>query len=97
MKLRERILKHIVEEYSTEIYFMVKKDETLMEVVISWKIRIGEMGYEVDEIIVDAYAKMHIDALADESKKIIWDCKAKKKLKLKQNLIKRRERGSREK
>lgn len=33
MKKRERVPKYIADKYSTKIYFMVKKDETLMEEV----------------------------------------------------------------
>lgn len=33
MRSRERVPKHIVEKYSTNICFMVNKDETIMEVV----------------------------------------------------------------
>lgn len=48
LRKRERVPKHIVDKYSNEIYFMVKKDKTLMEVVKPRKIWIIEMGYEVD-------------------------------------------------
>lgn len=33
MKQRERVPKHIIDKYSTEICFMVNKDENLMEFV----------------------------------------------------------------
>lgn len=67
MKSRERIPKHVVEKYSIEIYFMVKNYETLMEAVIPKKIWLEEMGYEVDARILDAYSRMLIDVLTDES------------------------------
>lgn len=62
-KKRERAPKHIVDKYSTEICFMVKKDDTLMEVVQPRKVSITEMGYEVDAHILEIYAKMLIDAM----------------------------------
>lgn len=57
---------------------MVKKDETLMEAVKPWKIWIEEMGYEVDVVILDAYAKMLIDAPIDEVEKSFGIAKQKK-------------------
>lgn len=56
---------------------MVKKDETLMEVVIPWKIWIQEMGYEVDARILDAYARILIDSPTDESRKSFGTTKQK--------------------
>lgn len=69
MRSRVRVPKHIVEKYSTNICFMVKKDETLMEAIKPQKIWIEEMGYEVDGQILDAYTKMLIDAPIDEADK----------------------------
>lgn len=56
---------------------MVKKDETLMETVIPQKIWIEEMGYDVDASILDAYARILIDASTDESKKYFGTAKKK--------------------
>lgn len=69
MKKRDRIPKHIVDKYSTDICFMVKKDETLMEEVQPRTIWVTEMGYEVDAPILDLYSKMIIDASVDEKEK----------------------------
>lgn len=57
MRSRIRVPKNIVEKYSTDICFMVKKDETLMEAVKPRKIWIEKMGYEVDALIIDGYAR----------------------------------------
>lgn len=67
MRSRVRVPEYIIEKYSTDICFMVKKDETLMEEVKPRKIWIEEMGYEVDAKILDAYAKMLIDAPINEA------------------------------
>lgn len=48
MKKRERKPKHIIDKYSTDICFMVKKDETLMEAMQPRTIWVIQMGYEVD-------------------------------------------------
>lgn len=69
MRFRIGVPQHIVEKYSTDICFMVKKDETLMEVVKPWKNWIDEMGYEVDALILDAYAEILLDADIDKVEK----------------------------
>lgn len=69
MRQRERLSKSIVEKYSTDIYFMVKTDETLMEAVEPRTIWVIELGYEVDDNILDLYAKMLLDAPLDDKTK----------------------------
>lgn len=69
MRSRVRVPEHIIEKYSIDICLMVNKDETLMEAIKPRNIWIEEMGYEVDGNILDAYAKMLIDAPIDEAEK----------------------------
>lgn len=66
MRQREIISKNIMEKPSTDICFMVKTDETLMEPVEPRQIWITELGYEVDDIIFELYAKMLLDAPLDD-------------------------------
>lgn len=56
MKQRVRIPKEIVSKYEGTIYFMVNKDECLMEVVEPRMVWIFPMGSEVDAGTLDAYA-----------------------------------------
>lgn len=77
MKQRERVPKHIIDKYSIEICFMVKKDENLMEFVQPRIVWVTEMGYEVDAQVLDLYAKMLIDALVDEMEKTCDTAKQK--------------------
>lgn len=75
MKKREMIPKHIIDKYSTDICFMLKNDETLMEAVQPRTIWVTKMGYEVDSQILDLYAKMLIDASVDEKAKTFGTAK----------------------
>lgn len=62
MKTRERLPQSVVHKYDKEIYFVIKKDETWMEVVLPRTIWVTEMGYEADVNIIETYAKALLEA-----------------------------------
>lgn len=62
IKTRERLPQSIVDKYDKEIYFVIKKDETWMEVVLPRTIWVTEMGYAIDINIIETYAKALLDA-----------------------------------
>lgn len=65
MKNRERIPKEIVDKYEQTIYFMVDKDQCLMEVIEPRIVWILSMGYEVDAVTLDVYAQHLLSQLVD--------------------------------
>lgn len=56
MKNRKRIPKEIVEKYEQTIFFMVDKDQYLIEFMDLRIVWIIPMGYEFDSIILEEYA-----------------------------------------
>lgn len=57
MKTRIRLSQSIVDKYQKKICFVIKKDEIWMEAVVPRTIWVTEMGNEVDENIIETYAK----------------------------------------
>lgn len=66
MQGRERIPKATVENNENTICFMVDKEQCHMEPVEPRIVWILSMGYEVDEITLDAYAQHLLSKLVDE-------------------------------
>lgn len=62
MRARERLPQSIVDKYDKKIYFVIKWDETWMEVVIPRTVWVTEMGYEVDLPILETYENTLLDA-----------------------------------
>lgn len=77
MKQRVRIPKEIVSKYEGTIYFMVNKDECLMEEVEPQTVWILPMGFEVDAVTLDAYAQHLLNAPVDTKEEKFDTCKEK--------------------
>lgn len=67
MRARERIPQSIVEKYDKKIWFVIKRDEALMEAISPRTIWVTKMGYEVDLHTLEMYAKALLDAPREPS------------------------------
>lgn len=70
MKTRVRLSQAIVDKYQKEIYFVIKKDEMWMEAVIPRTIWVTKMGYEIDDNIIETYAKSLLEAPKEPEEKL---------------------------
>lgn len=62
MNKRVRLSQKIVNKYRDDICFVIKKDEIWMEAVIPRTIWVTEMVYEIDDHIIETYAKALLEA-----------------------------------
>lgn len=67
MKNRSQISKSIIEKYKETIFFMVDKDECMMEVVKPRTIQIMPMGYDFEEAMLDAYEQYLLQSPVDKN------------------------------
>lgn len=70
MKTRVRLSQAIVDKYRKEICFLIKKDEIWMEAVVPRTIWVTEMGYEIDDNIIETYAKALFEAPKEPTEKV---------------------------
>lgn len=70
MKTRIRTSQAIVDKYQKEICFVIKKDEIWMEAVVPRTLWVTEMGYEIDDNIIETYTKALLEAPKEPSEKV---------------------------
>lgn len=70
MKTKVRLSHAIVDKYQKEICFVIKKEEIWMEAVIPRTIWVTEMGYEIDDNIIETYAKALLEAPKEPNEEV---------------------------